>query len=215
MRSRTLTALVLFASLGLLLVLFGCASSGNGSSEDLTGEIYLPDVSQDETAEGEVALGEGNMDMEVEVEEEPEMTPEFVDKVADAVKEKIEKDVATTAQIEAKKVVDARMAQEASRVMETHKTREAEPMGSIKVLSGDGLLASAKRMNATLESMGYNVKRIDLAPSTRFPKPVVFYAKGFKESATSLANKVGQGMRVKPLTWHSIFDMIVVTANRH
>jgi hypothetical protein len=85
----------------------------------------------------------------------------------------------------------------------------ALPTLRIKVLSGDGELASAREMKKTLESLGFAVERIDLAPRPDFKSDVIFYNKGFESVARNMAGRAG-GVRVKPMTWRSIFDIIVV-----
>jgi hypothetical protein len=81
----------------------------------------------------------------------------------------------------------------------------------IKVLNGNGKRNSARAMRGKLEASGYTVERVDNAPSSNFSKNVVFYANGFDKEAKALANTVGGVIVTKPLTWHSIFDLIVVT----
>jgi hypothetical protein len=83
----------------------------------------------------------------------------------------------------------------------------------IKVLSGNGKMKSAKKMASRLKNIGFEVERLDLAPSTGFPADVVFYSRNSVDTAEALAEQLGPGTRIKPLTWKSVFDMIVVTRN--
>lgn len=80
----------------------------------------------------------------------------------------------------------------------------------IKVLGGDGRTASAREAAGRLEGMGYRVERIDREDS-RYSVPVVYYAAGFEGTAKDIAGRLGGGARTKPLTWNSIFDIIVLT----
>ncbi len=80
----------------------------------------------------------------------------------------------------------------------------------IKVLGGDGRTASAREAAGRLEGMGYKVERIDRADS-RYSSPIIYYAAGFEDSAKDIAGRLGGGAKIKPLTWNSIFDIIVLT----
>jgi hypothetical protein len=80
----------------------------------------------------------------------------------------------------------------------------------IKVLSGDGKFKSAKAMAKRLKKMGYKINRLDLAPRANFKMDTVFYAKNFSGEAREMAKRLGGNAITKPLTWNSIFDIIVV-----
>jgi|Deesub1362A_J573_1020465.scaffolds.fasta_scaffold00165_40 predicted RNase H-like nuclease (RuvC/YqgF family) len=81
----------------------------------------------------------------------------------------------------------------------------------IKVLSGDGKLSSAKKMSKKLKKMGFNVVRIDYAPRSDFKRNVVFYSQNFQNAAKRIAEGLDKNTAIKPLTWFSVFDIIVVT----
>ncbi len=85
----------------------------------------------------------------------------------------------------------------------------------IKVLSGSGSILSALDMVKKLEAMGYKVGVTDMAPTTEFPKDKVFYSKGKEELAMRLAGQISNNAVTAPLTWNSIFDIIVVTKNEN
>ena len=80
----------------------------------------------------------------------------------------------------------------------------------IKVLSGSGNLSSARKMANKLGNLGYNIKLIGLAPRSNFKKNTVYYASRHKINAKKLAQNLGADTVLKPLTWSSIFDLIVV-----
>lgn len=85
----------------------------------------------------------------------------------------------------------------------------------IKVLSGDGDLNSAKEAAKKLRNMGYNIRLIDLAPRPNFSRNTVFFAPKFKNEAKSLAPGLGGAITIfKPLSWSSVFDIIVVTGKK-
>ena len=81
----------------------------------------------------------------------------------------------------------------------------------LKVLSGDGDLNSAKKMAKKLRNMGYKIKLIDRAPQSSFLRNTVFFALGFQDEAKRLGFSLGDNTILKPLSWSSIFDIIVVT----
>jgi DNA mismatch repair ATPase MutS len=81
----------------------------------------------------------------------------------------------------------------------------------IKVLSGDGNLSSAKRMAKRLMGMDYEIRLIGFAPRSNFKKNTVYFAPKFEKEGRSLVSSLGANTVLKPLTWSSIFDLIVVT----
>lgn len=81
----------------------------------------------------------------------------------------------------------------------------------IKVLSGDGNFSSAKRMAKRLMGMDYEIRLIGFAPRSNFKKNTVYFAPKFEKEGRSLVSSLGANTVLKPLTWSSIFDLIVVT----
>ncbi|MEE8299670.1 MAG: hypothetical protein V3R28_00015 [Desulfatiglandales bacterium] len=81
----------------------------------------------------------------------------------------------------------------------------------IKVLSGDGNLNSAKAMAKRLMKMGYKIGAILYAPRSDFSQDTVYFAPKFQEDAKRLLPSLGSNAISKPLTWPSIFDLIIVT----
>jgi len=79
------------------------------------------------------------------------------------------------------------------------------------VLSGDGKIDSAKRMAKRLTVMGYRVESVGMAESSDYPANTVYFAANYKKEARTLASKLGKDTIVKPLTWKSVFSLIVVT----
>ena len=88
-----------------------------------------------------------------------------------------------------------------------------EDIGSlkIKVLSGDGNLASAQEMAKKLGSMGYKIKVVDLAPQSSFSRDTVYFTSKSHQQAKRLLSRLGGNAVLKPLTWPSVFDLIIVT----
>ena len=83
----------------------------------------------------------------------------------------------------------------------------------IKVLSGSGSILSALAMVNRLEEMGYNIAKTDLAPTTEFRNYKVFYSINNEGQAKRLAGQIDSNAVTAPLTWKSIYDLIVVTKN--
>lgn len=81
----------------------------------------------------------------------------------------------------------------------------------IKVLAGDGDIGSARSLAKRLGKMGYPVKLIDKAPRSDFKVNTIFFAPGYQAAAAALARQLGRGAVSKPLTWQSIFNIIIVT----
>jgi outer membrane protein len=81
----------------------------------------------------------------------------------------------------------------------------------IKVLSGDGNIRPARRMAEQLESLGYSVASIDLAPKSNFTQHTIYFSANFFGEAESLAARLNDdNIRLKPLTWPTAFDIILV-----
>jgi hypothetical protein len=81
----------------------------------------------------------------------------------------------------------------------------------IKVLSGDGKIGSAKKMAKRMTSMGYKIEGIGMADHSDYPAHTIYFASKYNKEAKSLAKKLGKETITKPLTWKSVFSLIVVT----
>ncbi len=81
----------------------------------------------------------------------------------------------------------------------------------LKVLSGEGKIDSARRMAKRLAAMGYKVESVGMAESSDYPANTVYFAAKHKKEARALASKLGKETIVKPLSWKSVFSLIVVT----
>lgn len=80
----------------------------------------------------------------------------------------------------------------------------------IKVLSGNGDIRSATQMAARLKKLGYKIKLIDLAPRKTYKRHTVFFKPTSEKEANRLINRLGGRTISKPLSWPSVFDLIVV-----
>ncbi len=82
----------------------------------------------------------------------------------------------------------------------------------IKVLTGNGNIHSAQLMKKKLVGMGYPVSKIGSAPRSNFKQNTIYFSQSCKDDAVRLVSDYGGDIVVKPLTWHSVFDLIVVAA---
>jgi len=80
---------------------------------------------------------------------------------------------------------------------------------TVKVLAGARNLPEAGRLAARLVDGGYTVGSVD-SSSSRIAEDTVYHADGFAEQARALAALVGPGTVVKPMTWASVYPLIVV-----
>ena len=97
---------------------------------------------------------------------------------------------------------------------ETPKMNEQLGKLKIKVLSGDGHLESAKMIAEKLNAIGCNVKRIDHAPRSNFINTTIYSSPEFQIEAKYLSTYLGSNAVHLPLTWSSVFDIIVVTGKK-
>jgi outer membrane murein-binding lipoprotein Lpp len=81
----------------------------------------------------------------------------------------------------------------------------------LKVLSGTGNISSAHTMAKKLQGIGFEAEKKALAPRSNFKKNVVYHAKGHEQTAQKLKNTLGEKTVLKPLSWNSEFDIIVVS----
>ena len=80
----------------------------------------------------------------------------------------------------------------------------------VKVLSGNGKLPTARQMSKKLIGMGYRVADIGTASRTDYTVNTIYFASDYKEEAQRLAARLGGKTIAKPLTWSSVYHIIVV-----
>jgi hypothetical protein len=121
----------------------------------------------------------------------------------------------TAKEIEALKKQIDRLNAERDALRNEKKPIDAQPAKlravRLKILTGNGKPASAKEMARMVEAMGYKVERVDKAPTANFSQNTVFYAPDARNDADHIAKRLGGNAVVKPLTWPSSFNLIVVT----
>lgn len=80
----------------------------------------------------------------------------------------------------------------------------------IKVLSGNGKLSVARGMSKKLTGMGYKIEDIGVASRKDFKTNTIYFAAEYQKEAESLSAKLGDTATSKPMTWPSVFHIIVV-----
>lgn len=80
----------------------------------------------------------------------------------------------------------------------------------IKVLSGNGKLPTARQMSKKLIEMGYRVGDIGTATRADYAVNTIYFASDYKTEAQRLAARLGGKTIAKPLTWSSVYHIIVV-----
>ena len=80
----------------------------------------------------------------------------------------------------------------------------------IKVLSGNGKLVPARDMSKKLIGMGYKIEDIGIAARTDFRENTIYYASDYKKEAEQLEARLGGDTVSRPLTWTSVYHIIVV-----
>jgi len=89
----------------------------------------------------------------------------------------------------------------------------AKPL-RIKVLSGDGRLASARAMARRIEKSGLKVEIVDHAPRSNFAEDTIYYTADAEKEAKEIAKSLGGKAVLKPMTWPSSFGIIAVTGRK-
>ena len=84
----------------------------------------------------------------------------------------------------------------------------------IKVLAGEGNIASASAMAKRIKKMGYKVKLVDLAERSNFDVNTVYYSPNQAATAEEIMKQLGGSATTKPLTWKSVYDLIIVTGKK-
>jgi len=80
----------------------------------------------------------------------------------------------------------------------------------VKVLSGNGKLPTARQMSKKLIGLGYRVEDIGTATRTDYTVNTIYFASDYKTEAQQMAARLGDKTIAKPLTWSSVFHIIVV-----
>ena len=84
----------------------------------------------------------------------------------------------------------------------------------IKVLAGEGNIASASAMAKRIKKMGYKVKLVDLAERSNFDVNTVYYVPNQAVTAEEIVKQLGGSAITKPLTWKSVYGLIIVTGKK-
>ena len=84
----------------------------------------------------------------------------------------------------------------------------------IKVLAGDGRLASARKMAKAIEKSGLKVEIVDIAPRSNFSDDIIYYKADTENEAKAIARTLGEKTLLKSMTWSSTFNIIAVSGKK-
>jgi hypothetical protein len=99
---------------------------------------------------------------------------------------------------------------ELERSLEAIRSRTAAEL-RIKTLGADGRMDAARALAERINSLGYTVESVGLAPGDKhFERVTVFYQEAYRPEAVRLAIALGGDTLLKPLTWQSVFHVVVV-----
>ena len=82
----------------------------------------------------------------------------------------------------------------------------------IKVLSGDGNPEHAIKMAEKLKKFGYKIESIGRAPRSNFKVTTIYFKPNVKNEVKRLVSKLNVNHILKPLSWSSDYNIIVVTS---
>ncbi|MBI2061206.1 MAG: LytR C-terminal domain-containing protein [Nitrospirae bacterium] len=85
---------------------------------------------------------------------------------------------------------------------------------SIKVLNGTRTTGRAAQMGSFLKKHGFTVSKVDKADKI-FDSTVIYYKDGARDDAKKIADLMPSTQSIKPLSWESQFDLIIVVGNDH
>ena len=208
---RKFVTAALFMSLAL--VLSGCMAEKSAYQKkvdeaDSLGNEVVSLKQQNKT------LAEENERLRQQVQElsagrqEPVGTAESAAVVAPAEKEALEPAEEKIA--ESPKEKDAATSQAATAKTVPEKKDADIKSIRLKVLSGNGKMSSAKKMAGRLTKLGYKVEVVGMATTPDYATDTVYYKPGFEKKAADIAKRLGGKTITKPISWSSVFDVIVV-----
>jgi hypothetical protein len=126
----------------------------------------------------------------------------------------IEAAVSETGKKERVKEVDITKKDEMKKSADEKKAVEGKEISlkdlKVKVLSGNGKLPTARQMSKRLIAMGYKIEDIGTATRADYTVNTIYFASDYKTEAQRLAARLGGKTVAKPLTWSSVFHIIVV-----
>jgi len=65
-------------------------------------------------------------------------------------------------------------------------------------------------MAGRLTKLGYKVEVVGMATTPDYATDTVYYKPGFEKKAADIAKRLGGKTITKPISWSSVFDVIVV-----
>jgi chromosome segregation ATPase len=78
----------------------------------------------------------------------------------------------------------------------------------VKILAGAKQAAKAKLLADKLTGLGYKIERIERATKP-FTRTTVYHTSGVAREAKNMARKMGTNTVVKPISWKTVFNVII------
>ena len=190
-------------TLCIITLVFCLATSGctglNNSSKNTTEELQRSKASIAQLNEQMAAVNKELTSLKSEVQKMKEAEAAAVSETG---KKAQVKEVDISKRDEMKKSADEK---------QTVEGKEASIKNlKLKVLSGNGKLPTARVMSEKLIAMGYRVADIGTATRADYTVNTIYFASNYKTEAQQLAARLGGKTIAKPLTWSSVFHIIVV-----
>ncbi|HUH66684.1 MAG TPA: LytR C-terminal domain-containing protein [Syntrophales bacterium] len=185
----------------LCLVTAGCAA------------LNYPDKNAEDLQRSKASIAQLNEQV-ASLNKEITLLKSEVQKMKDAEAAPVSEEKGTVSEKEKVKEVDISKKDEVKKPAEESPAAEAKVTSikdlKVKVLSGNGKLATARQFSKKLIAMGYRVEDIGNASRADYKANTIYFASNFKKEAQSLAARLGDKTVVKPLTWSSVYHIIVV-----
>ena len=190
-------------TLCIFTLVFCLATSGctalDSSSKNTTEELQRSEASIAQLNEQMAAVNKELTSLKSEVQKMKEAEAAAVSETGK--KEQV-KEVDISKRDEMKKSADEKQAvEEKETILKNLK---------VKVLSGNGKLPTARQMSKRLIAMGYKVEDIGTATRTDYEVNTIYFASDYKKEAQRLAARLGGKTIAKPLTWSSVYHIIIV-----
>jgi hypothetical protein len=129
------------------------------------------------------------------------------------LQEQLDKSKKDTADVAAKKApAEVETKASEAKAPKANDVKASKSKTRIKVLWGNGKPASAKKLAAKINSLGYKVEKTGSAARQNYKANMVYYSKDAKPAAQKLARQLKAEAR--PLTWKSEFNILVVAGGK-
>jgi hypothetical protein len=198
-----------------IITLAFCLATSGCAGLDLSGKNTTEELQRSKASIAQLndQIASVNKELTLLKAEVQKMKEEEAARKETSMKEK-EASVAETVKKEQVKEVDMLKRDEIKKSSDEKQALEGKGTSlknlKVKVLSGNGKLPTARQMSKRLITMGYSVADIGTAARTDYTVNTIYFAPDYKAEAQRLAAQLGGKTIAKPLTWSSVFHIIVV-----